>query len=368
MADPAFDTADYELLWPRALFVRELAALRAEPDSAELRERIEFLLAEAFLGETPMQDFQAATRWPDDPWSNHGQHLDQLVELSSQLREHHEPKPYWPARRGQEHTTVSRMDAQHRFAVLIGELHGRGYFGRALPVPCIDTSGDVNPADVLAERLGIPDLWPLRPDDWDEDTFFGLIEVFHDLAVRPRTRVMHSYDSCGWHYSTFGTDTGGALYRWKINRLLESAGIELRLAEDGEDIGRLVHLLGDARTDLVECTLASPDPGVAGRVAHAIALFRGRAATEHDKRSAVVALALVLEERRQLLKTALFRDDEGALLHIANKFAIRHQDTKQHTDYDPMFLDWIFWSYLPTIELSDRLLARQSTQISTATP
>lgn len=66
MADPAFDTADYELLWPRALFARELAALRAEPDSAAQRERIEFLLAEAFLGETPMQDFQAATRWPED--------------------------------------------------------------------------------------------------------------------------------------------------------------------------------------------------------------------------------------------------------------------------------------------------------------
>lgn len=39
------------------------------------------------------------------------------------------------------------------------------------------------------------------------------------------------------------------------------------------------------RTDLVERTLASPDRGVACRVAHAIALFRGRAATEHDKRS-----------------------------------------------------------------------------------
>lgn len=259
------------------------------------------------------------------------------------------------------------MDAQRRFAVLIGELHGRGYFGRALPVPCVDSYGEVNPADVLAARLGIPDLWPLRPDDWDEDTFFGLIEVFHDIAVRPRERTLHSYDNCGWHYSTFGTDTGRALYRWKINRLLESVGIELRLAEDGEDIGRLVHLLDDARTDLVERTLASPDLGVAGRVAHAIALFRGRAATEHDKRSAVVALALVLEERRQFLKTALFGDDEGALFHIANKFAIRHQDTKQHTDYDPMFLDWIFWSYLSTIELSDRLLARQTAQTSTAT-
>ena len=71
---------------------------------------------------------------------------------------------------------------------------------------------------------------------------------------------------------------------------------------------------------------------------------------------------------RWFLKTALFRDDEDALFRIANKFAIRHQDTKQRTDYDPMFLDWIFWCYLFTIELSDRLLARQAAQTSPATP
>jgi hypothetical protein len=53
---------------------------------------------------------------------------------------------------------------------------------------------------------------------------------------------------------------------------------------------------------------------------------------------------------------------------LANRFAIRHQDTKRHTDYDPMFLGWIFWCYLSTIELSNRLLARQSAQTSPATP
>ena len=29
MPDPAFDSADYELLWPRDLFVRELTAVQA---------------------------------------------------------------------------------------------------------------------------------------------------------------------------------------------------------------------------------------------------------------------------------------------------------------------------------------------------
>lgn len=32
---------------------------------------------------------------------------------------------------------------------------------------------------------------------------------------------------------------------------------------------------------------------------------------------------------------------------------------RQQGDYDPAFLDWIFWWYLAAIELTDRILARQ---------
>lgn len=45
--------------------------------------------------------------------------------------------------------------------------------------------------------------WPLRPEAWDEDTFYGLIEVIHDLVARPRERSWHDYGRCGWHYSEF---------------------------------------------------------------------------------------------------------------------------------------------------------------------
>jgi hypothetical protein len=57
----------------------------------------------------------------------------------------------------------------------------------------------------------------------------------------------------------------------------------------------------------------------------------------------------VLEERRQLIKAELGTPDEGALFQIANKFAIRHQRASQQADYDPAFLDWIFWWYLATV-------------------
>lgn len=78
-------------------------------------------------------------------------------------------------------------------------------------------------------------------------------------------------------------------------------------------------------------------------------------------RSAIVALHLVLEERRKLLKESLLRKDEAALFQIANEFDLRH-GREQQSDYDPMFLDWVFWWYLATVELTDRLLTRQAGQ------
>ena len=237
-----------------------------------------------------------------------------------------------------------------------------GYFGRALPPPCVDDRDVVDESALLAQRLGVADLWPLRPDIWDEDTFFGLVEVFHDLAVRPRERWMHGYDGCGWHYGSFATDTGRALYRWRVNRLLDSSGVALHLADEGDDTGRLVRVVDDARSNLLQRSLASPDKGVAERVAHAVAMFRAREATEHDKRSATIALVGILEERRPLVRAELGRKDEADLFNIANKFAIRHQNDGQKGDYDQAFLDWIFWVYLGTVELTGSMLARLSTQ------
>lgn len=359
------DSADYELLWPRTLLVRELTALRGVRSVSEQTPMVERLLEEAFLGDTPLEDYRQAASPPGISSSAPLRHdyIADLLAYAPRLREHRRPTPYWSMRRNLGgHSSPQRTlpQLQDDFTQLISVLLADGYFDRALPKICVDDPDgvDIDPNMVLAERLGVPDLWPLRPDQWDTDTFYDLIEVFHDLAARPRRRHWHSWNNCGWHFNGFATDIGRAVYRWRVNELLATGGIELRLADNGEDIGRLVHSVDDARTDLVRQVLDTPEPDIAGRVQHAITLFRGRASTTHDKRSAVLTLAGVLEERRELIREQIGRSDEGALFRIANDFAIRHQRRGQQADYDPMFLDWIFWWYLATVELTDRLIAR----------
>ncbi|PRX43016.1 hypothetical protein B0I32_16212, partial [Nonomuraea fuscirosea] len=65
----------------------------------------------------------------------------------------------------------------------------------------------------------------------------------------------------------------------------------------------------------------------------------------------------ILEKRRQLIRDELGKPDEGALFEIANRYALGHRRADQRGDYDPLFLDWIFWWFLATVELTNRLIA-----------
>ena len=102
------------------------------------------------------------------------------------------------------------------------------------------------------------------------------------------------------------------------------------------------------------------DPTTRDEVRHAISLFRSRGATREDKRLACFELGRVLEARRRLLQANVFSGDEDDLFQIANRFDVRHASERQKADYNPLFLDWVFWWFLATIELTDRLLSEQS--------
>ncbi len=141
----------------------------------------------------------------------------------------------------------------------------------------------------------------------------------------------------------------------------------LRLAETGSDAGLLVHATGDPRDELTDRALNTDDPRDRAEVQHAVALFRGRAVSREGKRSAIFTLGRVLEERRPLVEATLTKKDAGALFQIGNEFDLRHRRAASHgkaqrDDYDDAFLDWVYWWYLSTVELTNQLLEGRTSQ------
>jgi hypothetical protein len=373
-----FDPDDYELRWPPQLFADELDRLQGRrPDmlsgllgrSDTWADDTEWLLTEAFVSTAPADVFnrvKSSGGWGGRQQPSAEQWVSQLARQASKWPEPGTRKPYWSAR-GVRRPSPARMEfdeVTRNFVQLVDDLKAHGYLVQAFGKECVDDDGPLpDPSAVLSARLGYAfSGWPLDPAGWTPDDFFDLVEVVHDVVARPSSRWLHDFSGCGWHYSAFVTGPARRLYRWRINHLLAASTLGVRLADNGEDLGRLIRVEPTGLGDLSEQALSSSSPESADRVRHAIALFRSRNASVEERRSAVITLAGILEERRDLLKAELLTKDEGALFQIANAFAIRHQRDDQQSDYDGAFLDWLYWWYLGTVELTNQLLGRQASR------
>lgn len=395
MLDPRRPGPDYILRWPRELFVHEarVLATRQAKTQFEWSDQVLLLLEEAFISDQPGIDFQAGdfVMAPAAPpgtgleaavtfsqlaselqQTRQEQFVQHLIRAATNLTEESSPRPYYPARQQPPASaSVVQRDiagAKRAWETMVTDLLNRGYLDRTITRACVDvdiiTPDQADGLDrVLAERLGSDRLWHTAAETWTDDEFFGMVEVVHDVVARPRHRRYHSYDNCGYHYSAFAVYPAQILYRWSVNRLLRRYGIDLQLAKAGDDVGRLVHGPSDGRDELVAAALRTPGSD-GDRARFAVSLFRSRASDVESKRSACIALAGVLESRRKLLKAELLSKDEGALFQIANQFGVRHQNADQRADYDEAYLDWLFWWYLATVELTNQLLTRQNSASS----
>lgn len=378
MFDPTDPGPDYELAWPPDLFVAEARAISA--GRFEVASEVELLLEEAFTNDVPKNDYLASATTYELGVSRatavEPSLLQQLVVAVGRLPLASTPAPYWRQRHRRNAPDAGATGSRRRAGRRINQLHvdwdslvlqlyRSGYLERAAPRGCVDDRGEgPDSSDIISaeieHRVGLGHAWPRPPGDvdWEDDEFLDLVEVLHDLVARPRNRSWHDFGSCGWHYSNFAVAPARILYRRRVNGLFARHDVGLRLADEGEDVGRLVRVLGDERGELLKRAVAAASPRDRASVEHAIALFRSRGASREEKRSACIALAGLLEDRRTLIKSELLSRDEGALFEIANNFQVRHRDARQHDDYDEAYLDWLFWIYLATTELTDRLAAR----------
>jgi hypothetical protein len=375
-----FHPDEYELRWPPQLFIDEANRLRRYTtsqvdemigiDRTDWAPAMQWLLTEAFVSTVPTETLKRVLRggvqWGGPNLRGAEQWISQLLDEVANFPEPATRKPYWSARTSARPTParLKFTEVTRHFVRLIEEFEANGYLINAFGQKCVDDDGPrPDPSAVLESRLGYDVFgWPLEPSrpGWEVDDFCDLVEVLHDLVARPSRRWYHEEPDCGWHYGGFATRPARRLYRWQVNRLLAGSDLGLRLAEEGEDVGRLVRIEPTGLEDLPEKALQAARPETVNRVQHTIALFRSRNATVEERRSAVITLVGILEERRPLLKAKLVTEDERALFRIANEFAVRHQRADQRSDYDNVYLDWLFWWYLATVYLTDQLLARQA--------
>ncbi|WP_218022302.1 hypothetical protein [Nocardia amamiensis] len=387
----------YQLVWPRGLFAEESARLlnvRAEQSYQDWNTSCELLLEHAFVRgfiDGPLAEFQKlpqvqeAPRFQDLPAIKAGKavparslspqqkFLRELLNHGTQLHEDPPPRrPYYGERNtpAGEASALTINDVAREIADLTRDLDQTGYFDKRFGVNCDSARREPGPEWMIVRELKLtePPAWPLDPDELtaDPELFFRLIEMLHDNIARPR-RVENSHYEFGeacTHYTDFHIGTGKAIYRWRVNKILDRSDLDLRLAEEGEDVGRLVTATDLGRTDLLDelASRGGREPA-ADEVLQAVAMFRARGAGRQQKQAALAMLSRVLEERRyNVLAEVMTKKDSGALFEIANGFHIRHGDAriKQQRDYEDYYLDWIFWLYLSSIELTNRVLDDQA--------
>jgi hypothetical protein len=249
-------------------------------------------------------------------------------------------------------------------------LRDQGYMQEAFGIECVDGDSDgtlgSDPHSYFLRVLMREGIWPywyieggFMPDappemfdapfeSWDADTLFDVVEVMHDLVSKPLEGHHHSFNDCGWHYSTFDRTAGQDEFRREMNGVL-------RLADPPYELNDMGHIVEVAPEEFRQLLAAPVPPGtehdlITSRVDAATARFRARGASIDDRRHAVRDLADVLEALRSDMKDVMLAKDESELFNIANNFAIRHNHRQQRGDYDrTTWLRWVFYVYLATI-------------------
>lgn len=282
--------ADYQLVWSRWLFQQEAAELlnsKARLKSVDWDERCELLLEDAFAGEAPRDDFLATVG--SDSYGASDQRKSFLVGLLRRAPHLNTVAAgrvaYWSDRHhNTQPGTVSLAGTVREYLRVVSHLDWRGYFEKAFGKDCVDSPSQ-DTSDLLERDLGVSDLWPLSAERLtaDQDLFCDIIEVLHDRAARPRARSLHPYAGCGYHHSAFSLETGRAVYRWRVNQVLDRSDLGLRLASEGDDEGRLIAVTDLARSDLASSMARRSDQDTGDVVRHAIALFRAQAAVNMRK-------------------------------------------------------------------------------------
>ncbi|NNC14052.1 hypothetical protein HII28_19515 [Planctomonas sp. JC2975] len=365
---------DFSLQWPQELFLWEAKRIAAMRASSSFTNMVVCLFAEAFVDGDVASSLEQLRQARGTSWFEEtGAHLADAAEVLDAILKRptllhgYQPARYWLERRGRVTPDSHQKPLEKAFAELIEEMREVDYFPKVWAKGCVDDGiswgrsiSDASADIGKAIHADVP--WPLGKDPVGvpTDVLYAIIEYFHDQAQRPRTRSFHSYGDCGWHYDAHNKESGGVVYRWRVNELLERYNVDLRLGSKGSEKGRLIRHAGYKLDGLADELSEAPSDSDGQLVADAIQLYRARASTTTQRRAAVTQLANYLEKHRQAFKASEFaKGDESDLFNIFNNFAIRHGNGVQKGEYGDEYLDWIFWTTLSAIQLLKSITSRK---------
>ena len=252
------------------------------------------------------------------------------------------------------------------FQAIYQDFEQRGYFQEYFGYYCVDAEqvpGRIgnNISAYFLFKLRKDNIWPINDNclTYAEADLFDVIELLYDHVSLPISGRHHTYGNCGWHYDTFDKESGQEEYRTKINELLRDYDVGYELSP----IGEIIHLPITGTEPLIKSKPPTYDPqNVDSVLQEAISCYQLSRSSITDKRNAVNMLAGLLEFLRPKIKLLLTASDENDLFNIANNFGIRHYNEKQKTNYDQeVWLDWIFYYYLATINAIIRLMKKRET-------
>lgn len=202
--------------------------------------------------------------------------------------------------------------------------------------------------------------------EWDilnrtESNIFDGLEYLFDYVSKPGPWGLLTSETGGLYYDYDGYNErdGREEYREKANMILSDYGEGFEFSRDG----RVVKNGSDGLQYILNADIPEYDEkNVDSHVKHAIDVWRARTATLEDKKAAIRELADVFEwlKKTKNLADVIGESDNKALFEIANRFAIRHHNQKQATEYDKtIWYSWIFHFYLATYHAAIRFLIKQ---------
>ncbi|MEQ7873123.1 hypothetical protein ABDK56_03835 [Sphingomonas sp. ASV193] len=277
------------------------------------------------------------------------------------------PRRYFSARnaRPDGRTCIDLETLSSLFKDAYDHFVANGYFAEAFGHSCVDgdVEGTVGPNVQAYVRMTIMkrEIWPFAPslEATTEGDLFDMVEFLFDHVSKPQQKDYHSWNDCGYHFSDFDASLGQDEFRLRLNSLLERYGAGYELNARGE----IMELSPRGLKHLLHAQLPTKEATITEKVFSAIDRFRRYGSSLADRQQAVRDLADVLEWLRPQIKTTLLRKDEKELFQLANNFGIRHLNQNQKLDYDKaVWLSWMFYHYLATINACLHLLKRQSGQ------